>query len=389
MSLPGNFISRRIDSVPSSGIRRLFDIVATMDDIISLGVGEPDFATPEPIMRAGIRALREGKTHYTPNAGLLALRQAIADHLQSLYGVTYDAATEILVTVGVSEALYMACVATLDAGDEVIIPEPCYFSYLPVVTFAGGVPVTVPASAEDGWQVSASQIEAAITGRTRAILLNHPNNPTGAVIDRGRLEDIARLARRRDLLVISDEVYDRLVYGEEHVCFPTLPGMLERTILLQGFSKSYAMTGWRLGYAAAPTGILKMMHKVHQYAIMCVPTVSQHAAMAALREGEPYVEEMRAEYDRRRRLVVGGLNGMGLDCVEPRGAFYAFPSVEVTGMSADQFAERLLHEEQVAVAPGSAFGHVGHEHVRCSYATSYEKIEQALERMRQFVERYR
>jgi len=382
------FVSERIATAPSSGIRRLFDLVASMEDVISLGVGEPDFATPAPILRAGIAALEGGATHYTPNAGLMVLRQAIAGHLERLYGVSYDPASEILLTVGVSEALYVACVATLDPGDEVIIPEPCYFSYIPVVTFAGGTAVTVPTSAEHGWQATTAQIEAAITARTKAILLNHPCNPTGAVLGREWLEQIADLARRYDLLVISDEVYDRLVYGVEHVCFPVLPEMRSRTILLQGFSKSYAMTGWRLGYAAAPAEILGMMHKVHQYAIMCVPTVAQHAALAALQEGEPHVAAMRAEYDRRRRLIVDGLSEMGLTCAEPQGAFYAFPSVAVTGMDDEEFAERLLREERVVVAPGRVFGPSGQGHVRCSYATSREKIEQALERMRRFVDRY-
>ncbi|HIE39104.1 MAG TPA: aminotransferase class I/II-fold pyridoxal phosphate-dependent enzyme [Anaerolineae bacterium] len=359
-----------------------------MEDVISLGIGEPDFVTPEPILRAGMASLQRGETHYTSNSGLMELRRAIADHLDRLYGQTYNPASEVLITVGVSEALYLACAATLDPGDEVIIPEPCFVSYAPEVTFAGGVPVTVPTRAEDEWQVTAEEIEAAITERTKAVLLGYPNNPTGATMSRERLNEIAAVVKRHNLLVISDELYDRLVYDTAHVCFPSLPGMYSRTILLMGFSKAYAMTGWRVGYAAGPAEILGMMRRVHQYTIMCAPTASQYAALAALEEGEPYVQEMRAEYDRRRRLIVGGLNEIGLTCVEPQGAFYAFPSIAVTGMDENAFAERLLQEEKVAVVPGSAFGEAGQGHVRCSYATAYEKIEEALERMRRFVRRH-
>ncbi len=383
-----NFVSQRIASVPPSGIRRFFDIAATMEDVISLGIGEPDFTTPEPIVQAGIEALKRGETHYTSNSGLMELRRAIAEHLDRLYGQTYNPASEILITVGVSEALYLACAAIVDPGDEVIIPEPCFVSYAPEVTFAGGVPVMVPTRAEDGWQVTAEAIEAAVTERTKAILLGYPNNPTGAVMSRERLNEIAAVVKKYDLVVISDELYDRLVYDTEHVCFPSLPGMYSRTILLMGFSKAYAMTGWRIGYAAAPAEILGMMRKVHQYTIMCAPTVAQYAALAALREGEPYVQEMRAEYDRRRRLIVSGLNEIGLTCTEPQGAFYAFPSIAITGMDENEFAERLLQEEHVAVVPGSAFGEAGKGYVRCSYATAYEQIEEALERMYRFVKRH-
>ncbi len=388
MTKPRPFISQRVAAVPPSGIRRFFDIAATMEDVISLGIGEPDFTTPEPILRAGIEALQRGETHYSSNSGLMELRRAIAEHLDRTYGQTYNPASEILITVGVSEALYLACVATLDPGDEVIIPEPCFVSYAPEVIFAGGTPVMVPTYAENEWQVTAAEIEAAVTGRTKAVLLGYPNNPTGAVMSRERLNAIASVVKRHDLLVISDELYDRLVYGVEHVCFPSLPGMYSRTILLMGFSKAEAMTGWRIGYAAAPAEILGMMRRVHQYTIMCAPTVSQYAALAALREGAPYVTEMRAEYDRRRRLIVDGLNAIGLTCVEPKGAFYAFPSIAITGMDENEFAEKLLEEERVAVVPGSAFGAAGKGHVRCSYATAYEKIEQALERMQRFVRRH-
>lgn len=383
-----NFISERIASVPPSGIRRFFDIAATMEDVISLGIGEPDFTTPEPILRAGIESLQRGETHYTSNSGLMELRRAIAEHLDRLYGQTYNPASEILITVGVSEALYLACAAVLDPGDEVIIPEPCFVSYAPEVIFAGGVPVMVPTSAENGWQVTAEAIEAAVTPKTKALLLGYPSNPTGAVMTRERLNEIAAVVKRYNLLVISDELYDRLVYDTHHVCFPSLPGMYNRTILLMGFSKAYAMTGWRIGWAAGPAEIMEMMRRVHQYTIMCAPTPSQYAALVAIQEGEPFVEEMRQEYDRRRRLIVGGLNEIGLTCVEPKGAFYAFPSIAVTGMDENTFAEKLLQEERVAVVPGSAFGPSGKGYVRCSYATAYEKIEEALERMRRFVRRH-
>jgi aminotransferase len=383
-----SFVSDRISTVPPSGIRRFFDIAATMDDVISLGIGEPDFDTPEPIVQAGVEALKQGETHYSSNSGLMELRCAIAEHLDRMYGQTYDPGDEVLVTVGVSEALYLALAATLDPGDEVIIPHPCFVSYAPEVVFAGGTPVIVPTTVEHDFQVTAEAIAAAITPRTKVLLIGYPNNPTGAVMRRERLDEIAALVKQHDLLVISDEIYDRLVYGVEHVCFPSLPGMYERTVLLQGFSKAYAMTGWRIGFMAAPSEILGSMRKVHQYTIMCASTVSQYAALAALREGEPYVQEMVAEYDRRRRLIVDGMNEIGLKCFEPQGAFYAFPSIEITGMDGNTFAETLLHEEKVAVVPGMAFGEAGEGYVRCSYATAYEKIEEALERLHRFVRRH-
>ena len=382
------FISHRVAQVPPSGIRRFFDIAATMDDVISLGIGEPDFVTPEPILRAGIEALNRGETSYTSNAGIIKLREALSAHLEKMYGVQYDPATEIQVTVGVSEALYLALTATLNPGDEVIIPQPCFVSYAPEVIFAGGIPVPVATTVETDFQITPEAIEAAITPRTKVLLIGYPSNPTGAVMTREALLQVASIAERRDLLVISDEIYDQLVYGVDHVCFPSLPGMRERTILLQGFSKAYAMTGWRVGYAAAPANLLTPMYRVHQYTIMSAPTVAQHAALAALQVGEPYVQEMVAEYDRRRRLIVGGLNEIGLTCFEPKGAFYAFPSIQVSGMTDNEFAENVLSEERVAVVPGSAFGESGAGYVRCSYATAYEKIEEALERLRRFVIRH-
>jgi aminotransferase len=374
--------------VPPSGIRRFFDIAATMDDVISLGIGEPDFDTPEPIVEAGIAALQQGATHYTSNSGIFELRAAIAEHLAALYGAHYDPDDELLITVGVSEGVYLALTSLLDPGDEVIIAEPCYVSYAAEVSFAGGVPVMVPTSVETGFQVTAETIEAAITSRTKALLIGYPNNPTGAVMQRDRLEAIGQVAIEHDLVIISDEIYDQLVYGVEHVCLPTLPAMRERTILLQGFSKAYAMTGWRVGYVAAPPDLLAPIRKIHQYTIMCAPTVSQLAAIEALRSGRPYVEEMCAEYDRRRRLMVNGLNAIGLTCFEPQGAFYAFPSIAASGMDENEFAEKLIVEEQVAVVPGSAFGPSGAGFVRCCYATAYEQIEEALERMQRFMRRH-
>jgi aminotransferase len=383
-----HFISQRVQSVPPSGIRRFFDIAATMKNVISLGIGEPDFVTPDPILQAGVASLQRGETAYTSNSGTLELRQALARHLQRLYGVAYEWENEILVTVGVSEALYLALTAVIDPGDEVIVPEPCFVAYTPEVVFAGGVPVTIETKVEDNFQVTAEAIARRITPKTKALLIGYPNNPTGAVMTRANLVQIGQLAEQHDLLVISDEIYDRLVYGRAHVCFAALPGMRERTITLGGFSKDYAMTGWRLGYAAAPAELLAAMRKVHQYTIMSAPTTAQAAGVQALESGDPFVAQMVAEYDRRRRLLVGGLNTLGLDCFEPGGAFYAFPSVGRSGLDDSVFAESLLQEEEVAVVPGSAFGPSGRGYVRMAYATAYEKIEEALNRMERFMRRH-
>jgi aminotransferase len=379
------FVSDRVNNVPPSGIRRFFDIVATMKDVISLGIGEPDFVTPEPILKAGVRSLEAGHTAYTSNSGILELRELLSKQLNSLYNVHYDPEAELLITVGVSEALLLALMATMEPGSEVIVPEPCFVAYQPTVVFAGGVAVPVPTYLSQQFQVTVDDLEKARTSRTRAVLLGYPNNPTGAVLERSRLAEIAEWAERNNLLVISDEIYDRLVYGIEHTCFSTLPGMSERTILLGGFSKAYAMTGWRIGYAAAPPAILAAMRKVHQYIIMSAPTTGQEAAIEALKNGEPFVEAMREEYDRRRRTIVDGFNRLGLSCFEPRGAFYAFPSVESTGLSEEDFAERLLMEEKVAMVPGTAFGLSGKGHVRASYATSMSNIEEALNRVERFL----
>ncbi len=383
-----NFISHRVQSVPPSGIRRFFDIAATMKDVISLGIGEPDFVTPEPILKAGVASLQHGDTHYTSNSGILELRQAVTRNLKNLYGVDYDPETEILITVGVSEALYLALTALLDPGDEVIVPQPCFVAYTPEVVFAGGVAVTIATKVEDNFQVTAEAIESKITPKTKALLIGYPNNPTGAVMSRDNLIQIGQLAEKYDLVVISDEIYDRLVYDGAHVCFAALPNMRERTITLGGFSKDYAMTGWRLGYAAAPPELLAAMRKIHQYTIMSAPTTAQVAGIEALNSGEKFVQEMVAEYDRRRRLLVSGLNRLGLDCFEPKGAFYAFPSVAKSGMDDNAFAESLLQEERIAVVPGSAFGESGVGFVRMAYATAYEKIEEALNRMERFMRRH-
>jgi aminotransferase len=382
------YLARHVVGLKPSGIRKFFDIVATMQDVISLGIGEPDFVTPAPIIEAGIRSLQEGETHYTSNAGLLELRQAIANHVQRKYGLSYSPKDEVIVTVGVSEALYLTMTALLNHGEEVIVPTPCFVSYQAEVILAGGIAVEVPTYVEDGFQVRPEKLKAAITPRTKAILLGYPNNPTGAVYTREVLLEIAHIAEEHDLVIISDELYDQLVYGVEHVCFPALPGMRERTILLGGFSKNYAMTGWRAGYALGPAGIIKGLVRIHQYTIMSAPTMAQKAALEALCCGDEFVVQMRDEYDRRRRLIVGGLNKLGLPTFEPRGAFYAFPNIAVTGMDDETFAQKLLEEERVAVVPGSSFGAGGEGYVRCSYATSYEKIEEALRRIERFMHRH-
>lgn len=382
-------ISQRVERLSPSGIRKFFDLLSTMEDVISLGVGEPDFATPWHISEAAISGIEKGYTMYTSNRGMLELRQELARNLSTRYGLEYDPDSELLITVGVSEGLDLAMRAVINPGDEVISPEPTYVSYNSCAILAGGVFVPVPTTAENEFRVKAADIEERVTGRTKAILLGYPNNPTGAVMGRADLEEIAEVAQRRDLIVISDEIYDQLVYGVKHTCFASLPDMRGRTILLGGFSKSYAMTGWRVGYAAAPAEIIEAMTKIHQYTMLCAPITGQMAAMEALRSGEPSVREMVADYDRRRRVMVKGLNAIGLSCFEPKGAFYAFPSVRVTGLSSQEFAEKLLIEERVAVVPGSAFGESGEGYVRCCYATALDDIREALRRMRRFVQRHR
>jgi aminotransferase len=382
-------LSQRVAGLKPSGIRKFFDIAATMKDVISLGIGEPDFTTPQPILEAGIRSLQAGETHYTSNSGKLEVRQAVAANLKRLYGVAYDPSSEIILTVGVSEALYLAFTAILDPGDEVIIPTPCFVSYQAEVILADGVPVEIPSRLENNFQLDPDEVRKAITPRTKAIFVGYPSNPTGAVAERETLLEVAKIAIENDLLLVSDEIYDRLVYDFEHVCVPALGEEIkQRTILLGGLSKAYAMTGWRIGYACGPADLIKGMVRIHQYTIMSAPTMAQDAALEALTHGEKYVQEMVAEYDRRRRLIVSGLNKLGLKTFEPRGAFYAFPNIQASGMDDESFAEALLKEEHVAVVPGNAFGAGGEGFVRCSYATAYEKIEEALQRMERFMQRH-
>jgi len=386
---PARFVSHRMQAVPASGIRKFFDLLSTIEDVISLGIGEPDYATPEPISRAAIRSIERGDTHYTSNYGLLELREKLSDHIQRLYGVRYDPRTEIVVTSGSSEAFDVSLRALLDPGDEVLCADPCYVAYLPTTLMAGGCFVPVPTYATNDFRLLAHDVEAAITPRTRALLLGYPSNPTGAVMGREDLLAISAVAEKHDLAVISDELYDRMTYEGQHTCFASLPGMQGRTVLLGGFSKAYAMTGWRLGWVAAPAPLAEAVMKVHQYVMMSAPTAAQYAGIAALDSGEPFVAEMIAEYNRRRRLTVDGLRAVGLPTFEPRGAFYAFPDVSVTGLDSVTFSERLLAEERVAVVPGNAFGASGEGHVRICYATAYEQIERALERIGRFVQRTR
>lgn len=381
--------SQRVSQISPSGIRKFFDLLTSIEGVISLGVGEPDFATPWHICEAAIKSLEKGYTMYTSNLGMPELRQELSRYLKENYNLEYDPDNELLITVGVSEALDLAMRAMLDPGDEVIMPDPCYVSYNPCVILAGGTPIMVPANEETNFEISAADIEARVTRQTKAILIGYPANPTGAVMTRDKLAQIAEVARRHQLLVISDEIYAKLVYGVEHTCLATLPKMKEHTILLGGFSKTYAMTGWRIGYAAAPREIIAAMTKIHQYTLMCAPTMAQVAAIEALKSGEDSAAEMVEEYNRRRLIIVKGLNDIGLPCFEPKGAFYAFPSIKGTGMTSEEFAERLLIEEKVAVVPGSAFGQCGEGYVRCCYATSLADIEEALSRMKRFVAKHK
>jgi aminotransferase len=386
---PAEFLNDTVRDIQPSGIRRFFDMLAEMKDVISLTIGEPDFTTPEPLTRAAIAALEAGETHYSANGGMLSLRELVADNLANRYGVRYEPRGELVITVGASEGLDATLRAVINPGDEVIYHEPCFVAYAPCITLAGGVPVALATSDATDFRVTAAQIEAAVTPRTKAIFLGYPNNPTGAVLDKAELAAIGEVADSHDLLVISDEIYDRLVYGEHrHTAISALPGMRERTVLIGGFSKAYAMTGWRIGYVAAPAGLMEGIAKVHQYGIMCAPTAAQHAAIAALQVGEPFVQDMLAEYDRRRQLMTRRFNEIGLHCFEPMGAFYCFPEVSsATGLSAEDFAQQLLAEEHVAVVPGEAFGPSGAGHVRACYATAYEQIVEAMDRIEAFVAR--
>jgi len=381
-------ISERVNRLSPSGIRKFFDLLASIEGVISLGVGEPDYATPWHISEAAVQSLERGYTMYTSNSGIPELREETARYIKDKYAVEYEPYGEILMTVGVSEALDLAMRAILNPGDEVIMPDPHYVAYDSCVILAGGEPVMVPTSQENNFEVDAGDIEARITDKTRAILIGYPANPTGAVMSRDKLLAVAKVAKRHNLMVVSDEIYARLVYGVEHTCYAGLPGVKENTILLGGFSKAYAMTGWRIGYAAAPGEIIKAMTKIHQYTIMSAPTPAQVAALEALKTGEPDVLEMVEDYNRRRMIIVKGLNEIGMPCFEPRGAFYAFPSIASTGMTSEEFSEKLLMEEKVAVVPGSAFGKCGEGYVRCCYATSLADIEEALSRMKRFVKKH-
>jgi aminotransferase len=381
-----NYLSKSTQAMRPSGIRRYFDIAATMDDVVTLGIGEPDFVTPEHIIDASIHSMRDGQTGYTNNSGTPELREAISQHVQQRYGTYYDPANQVLVTVGVSEAFYLALKAICDPGDEVLVIEPCFVANTAAVEMAGGIPIMVPTYVENDFQVTGADLEARISPRTKAILLSYPSNPTGAVLTLDRMQEIAQVAEKYDLIVISDEIYERLVYNTTHINFAGLPGMYERTIRLSGMSKSYAMTGWRIGYATAPVAIMEGMRKLHQYLIMSAPTMGQAAAVEALLHGENDVEHMRCEYDRRRQLIVNGFNSIGMPCFEPRGAFYAFPSIAETGLTDEQFCELMLREARVAIIPGSAFGESGTGFIRASYTNSYAHIERALERMGQFMQ---
>lgn len=384
-SLKNKFIAERIYKVKPSGIRRFFGIAAKMPEVISLGIGEPDFATPASFAKAGFDAVYEKPIGYTANAGLIELREALANHLERLYSISYNFEKEMIITVGVSEGLKCVLTAICNEGDEIIVPTPCFVAYEPEIIFAGGVPVVVETTAENNFEVTAEAIEAKITPRTKAIFFGYPNNPTGAVLTRETALKILAVAEKHDLLVISDEIYDRLVYDAEHVCFSALPNAKDRTILLGGFSKDYAMTGWRVGYICASEELMPAFSRVHQYAVMSAPTISQYAALEAIQNGEIHVQAMHAEYNRRRKLVVSSLNEMGLDCFEPKGAFYAFPSVSKTGLNGDDFADKLLMEEKVAVIPGSAFGAGGENHIRIAYCKGYDQLEIALDRIKNFL----
>lgn len=378
-------LSKMVQHLPPSGIREFFDLVTGMEDVISLGVGEPDFVTPWHICDAAIAAMRRGMTSYTSNLGLMELREAIAADMQQRWGVQYHPATQVIVTVGVSEGLDLVMRALLDPGDEVIVPEPCFVAYPAAVLMAGGTPVPIATREADEFRLLPADLEAAITPRTRALLLGYPNNPTGATMSRDDLLAIADVCRRHDLVVLSDEIYALMTYEGQHTCFASLPGMYDRTVVFNGFSKAYAMTGWRLGYACGPEYLIDALNRLHAYTIMCAPVGAQVAAVEALRHGDTDMRRMVAEYDQRRRLFVKGLNDLGLPCFMPRGAFYAFPRVGHLGLSSKEFSRRLLFEHRVAAVPGTAFGACGEGYLRCTYATSMEQLKEALDRMGQFV----
>lgn len=380
-----NPLSKAITEIQPSGIRRFFDAASTMSNVISLGVGEPDFDTPWHVREEGIYSLEKGRTFYTGNSGLLELREEIGRYLDRRFGLSYSA-DEILVTVGGSEAIDIGFRTMLDPGDEVIIPEPCYVSYLPCVKLAGGVPVRLPLEEKDQFKLTKEKLLSAITDKTKILVLPFPNNPTGAILNREELQIIADIVKEHDLFVMSDEIYSELNYEGGHVSIASIPGMRERTIVINGFSKSYAMTGWRLGYAAGPKEIMKQMLKIHQFVIMCAPTTSQYAAIEALRNGDEDVRRMRESYDERRRFLVNALNEMGLPCFEPKGAFYVFPNISAYGMTSEEFARRLLEQERVAVVPGTAFGECGEGFLRISYAYSIDNLKKALDKIEKSID---
>ena len=382
-------VNPTVDELPSSAIRKFFDVANLMDDAISLGVGEPDFVTPWPIREAGIYSLEKGQTYYTANSGLIELREEICTYMKRKYDISYDAKTQVLVTVGGSEAIDAMIRSVVRPGDEVLIPEPSFVCYKPLTIMAGGVPVIIETKEEDNFRLTPQQLKEKITDKTKLLILPYPNNPTGAIMTKSDLEAIAEVLKDTNILVLSDEIYAELCYSEEkHVPFSKIDGMYERTVVVNGFSKAFAMTGWRLGYAMGPERIMKLMTKVHQYGIMSSPTTSQYAAIEALRNCDDDVIRMRDEYNHRRRVIVDGFRNMGLSCFEPYGAFYVFPCIKKTGMTSEEFCNRLLEEERVAVVPGTGFGECGEGFIRCSYAYSIEKIEEALSRIERFVQRH-
>ena len=387
MKTTNAYLSKTVNEIKPSGIRRFFDLASGMEGVISLGVGEPDFVTPWTVREAAILSLEQGYTSYTANAGLLELRQEIAAYMAREFQVAYQPDSEIIVTVGASQAIDIAFRSIIDPGDEVIVVEPCFVSYSPLVSLAGGTPVHVQAESDQEFKISPNKLESAITSKTKAIMICSPNNPTGTMLNKEELEKIAEIAERYDLLVISDEIYAELVYDEVYTSMAAISGMKERTILISGFSKGFAMTGWRLGFVCAPKEITAAMLKVHQYGMMCAPTMAQYAGLEAMRNGRDDVEEMRKSYRRRRNYMVSSLNELGLSCHSPGGAFYVFPSIQSTGLTSDQFAEKLLLEEKVAVVPGSVFGESGEGYIRCSYATSIEQLQEAIKRIRRFLEK--
>ncbi|SDZ85473.1 aminotransferase [Thalassobacillus cyri] len=381
------YLSKQVADLKPSGIRRFFDLAAQMDDVISLGVGEPDFVTPWSFIEQSFHALEQGYTSYTENAGMIELREEISAYLNRSFGLSYDASDQVIVSVGASQAIDLALRAIVNPGDEVIVVEPSFVAYVPAITLAGGTPVTIQTKAEDDFKVQPEQIEAAITPNTKAIMLCNPNNPTGTFLEKKELEQLGKVIAKHDLLVLSDEIYAELTYDEPYTSFPTISGMKERTILISGFSKAFAMTGWRLGYATGPSEIISAMVKIHQYTMMCAPTMAQHAALEAMKNGRESVQHMLESYKQRRNLIVSSLNEIGLDCPNPGGAFYAFPSIKATGLSSAEFAEQLLQEEHVAVVPGEVFGANGEGYVRCSYATSIKQLDEAMNRIKRFVEK--